>query len=432
MLAAAVMALLIAITGRAPVETSAAVFRAEPSAVPALPSPSGSSNAYYVGPSGSDSGSGTSTAPFRTIQEAANVAGPGSTIIVNNGTYTGSNTGAGKPGCTPVHSCNVLVLSRSGTAGYPITLEAANPFGAVISGFSGATASTGYCILFLPGVSYINIIGFDIQGCYAAGIETSNGAQNHDLLISQNHIHAIAELVLDSCSDYGYDGIYIGTSNYNVVIDRNTINNIGRSPDSCGNSFDYLHDHGIYPNGHDITITNNLFYAEHSGYPIKVTTYGYPGDGTNFLIANNTFGSSGNPYLRKFGDISLDSSGCKGTCELSGTIENNISYAPDNGYFFSMYFGPGASVWAIENNLIGNSAALYSSGGGSVLGSGNVLNTNPLLVAPTASPDPNFALQAASPAIGAGVANGAIPPLDWSGRPHAGKPVIGALEPAFP
>src|SRR5438034_10559155 len=42
---------------------------------------------YYVAPTGSDSNPGTSAAPWRTIQKAANTLNGGDTVIVNAGTY---------------------------------------------------------------------------------------------------------------------------------------------------------------------------------------------------------------------------------------------------------------------------------------------------------------------------------------------------------
>ena len=44
-------------------------------------------SAYYVSPGGSDAGPGTSSAPFRTIQEAANVAQPGDAVLIHAGIY---------------------------------------------------------------------------------------------------------------------------------------------------------------------------------------------------------------------------------------------------------------------------------------------------------------------------------------------------------
>lgn len=62
-------------------------------------------NQYYVATSGSDSGPGSAAQPFRTIQRAADVAGPGDTINITPGTYA------------PV------TFGRSGSEGNPITVR---------------------------------------------------------------------------------------------------------------------------------------------------------------------------------------------------------------------------------------------------------------------------------------------------------------------
>src|SRR6201987_2019733 len=70
---------------------------------------------YYVSSiTGSDNNAGTSSsAPLATLQDAANLAKAGDTVLVMNGTYT---TGGYN---------DVLTITTSGTASAPITFEAA-------------------------------------------------------------------------------------------------------------------------------------------------------------------------------------------------------------------------------------------------------------------------------------------------------------------
>src|SRR5688572_1043280 len=42
---------------------------------------------YFVSTGGDDGSPGSESAPFRTIQQAANVAQPGDTVLVRGGTY---------------------------------------------------------------------------------------------------------------------------------------------------------------------------------------------------------------------------------------------------------------------------------------------------------------------------------------------------------
>jgi parallel beta-helix repeat protein len=82
------------------------------------------STTWYVSQSGSNTNAGTAAAPFRTIQEAANVAGPGDTVLIHSGTYRETVTPA-----------------RSGTAAAPITYK---PYGDGTVTVSGTNVVSGF------------------------------------------------------------------------------------------------------------------------------------------------------------------------------------------------------------------------------------------------------------------------------------------------
>ena len=44
---------------------------------------------FYVSPTGSDTAAGTSAAPWKTLQHAANVVGPGDSVTARAGNYVG-------------------------------------------------------------------------------------------------------------------------------------------------------------------------------------------------------------------------------------------------------------------------------------------------------------------------------------------------------
>ena len=103
---------------------------------------------YYVSGTGSDSNSGLSvTAPFQTIQAAANLTVPGDTVYVMNGVYT---TCAG---------CNLLDITRSGTAAAWISYLAYPGHQPRIYGGAAWNA-----IEIHGGAAYIEISGFHVQG----------------------------------------------------------------------------------------------------------------------------------------------------------------------------------------------------------------------------------------------------------------------------
>src|SRR4051812_29214194 len=79
---------------------------------------------YTVSPNGHDTGPGTAASPFRTIDEAARVAGPGDRVVVKAGIYR-----------------ETISLRRSGTESAPITFKA-EPAGSVI--VTGADEVTGW------------------------------------------------------------------------------------------------------------------------------------------------------------------------------------------------------------------------------------------------------------------------------------------------
>src|SRR3954471_6419295 len=71
---------------------------------------------FYVASNGSDSNAGSIAKPFRSIQRAANIAGPGDTVLVRGGTY------------------RETVRPRSGTGGSPITFKAYGNENVTVSG----------------------------------------------------------------------------------------------------------------------------------------------------------------------------------------------------------------------------------------------------------------------------------------------------------
>ncbi|MER5402121.1 sigma-70 family RNA polymerase sigma factor [Streptomyces sp. NPDC002599] len=107
---------------------------------------------YFVSSSGSDSNPGTSAgSPFRTLQRAADLAGPGDVVAVMNGTYTEPRKGS-----------NVLTIKRSGRPGAPITFTAYPGHRPVLN---PKTAWNGISVY---GASHIVIKNLEVKGNNAA------------------------------------------------------------------------------------------------------------------------------------------------------------------------------------------------------------------------------------------------------------------------
>ena len=348
--------------------------------------------------SGNDGNTGTSTAPWRTLQHAADVTNPGDTVIVNDGVYTGGG--------------NVVTISRSGTAAGWLVFRSANPWGAVIDGQNNASA-VGIEI----NGNYVRVEGFEVRNTSRYGIDAYGGSEsvggNHDVDVVQNHIHDIGHI----CT--GDVGGIVGVDAYsdNLTIERNVIHDVGRlGPGEQGcvepNANWQNHDHGVYHGiGNNVVIRNNVFYNFTHGWAIQR----YNGNGavtTGLTIVNNTFAFP-NPW--RDGQIII----ATGVTNL--LIANNIFYQPTT-----------AGVWldtgGLTNATVSNNiafGAVASTGSGATL-SANMNNTDPQFVNAGGL---DFRVQAGSPAIGAGLPLTMVP-NDITGalRPATGGYTIGAYE----
>jgi hypothetical protein len=106
---------------------------------------------YYVSENGSDGNNGTSVVTaFKNIQRAANVVNPGDSVLVLNGTYE-----------APCSDCEVVIITRSGTAAQPIVFINYQNQKPLIR-------ATGWNGIYLKdGASYIEINGFKIKGNFS-------------------------------------------------------------------------------------------------------------------------------------------------------------------------------------------------------------------------------------------------------------------------
>ena len=128
----------------------------------AAPAAAAQSVFYVGGPGCSDSGPGTQTQPFCTISKGASTATAGQTVIANTGTYSGQVT-----------------VGHSGTAGSPVTIEAATAGTVTVTG-----GTDGFVV---SGKSYVTISGFTVTGTSGIGIKLSSSAH---LTISGNTVTA--------------------------------------------------------------------------------------------------------------------------------------------------------------------------------------------------------------------------------------------------
>ncbi len=352
---------------------------------------------YYISKSGNDNNTGTLASPFLTLQKAANIVNPGDSVIVKDGTYTTTNS-------------QIAIITRSGSSTNRIVFKSQNKWGAVLDGRNNATTQGIY---FQSSVGYITFENFDLKGFQDGGIKISSSTNN--CIVRGNKIHEIGKMCSDS--DSGQEGIYVSTCS-NVIVEKNIIYNIGRyapGESGCTPTTKYWmnHDHGIYvgSNVNGLTISNNLIYDCTAGWCIHI--YNETGSAnTSISIINNTFADA-NP--NRIGHVLLM------TSMTNTLIANNIFYSPLTAGI-QIATGFVYSNCLIKNNITYNGIISYGPTSGFVI-SNNLNNTNPLMASPSTY---DFRLQAASPAINAGVNVGLT--NDFAGIPLVGLPDIGAYE----
>ena len=345
----------------------------------------------FVDPKGNDGNPGTGGAPYRTLQQAANVVNPGDVVIVRDGTYTGGST--------------ILDITRSGTAAHPIVFAAEHRGGAVLDGRDNQSAIG----IEIRGF-HIRVEGFEVRGTSHYGIEAYRGGH---VTVARNHVHDVGHYCTSSAGGIAGINAYVS----DLVIEQNLVHDIGRyaaGERGCSptNTHWQNHDHGIYHGiGDNVVIRNNVFYHFTRGWAI----HRYEGRRTlvrNLEIVNNTFAGA-NP--ERDGQVIIAS-------PVEGLlIANNIFYRPRGG---GVRLETGRLSGTIANNLTYGAGLSSGTAGGLELDD-NVIDRDPRFVNPGGW---DFHLGAGSPAIGAGrPIRGLRDDFDRAARP-AGAPDIGAFQ----
>lgn len=365
-----------------------------------------SATTYYVSPSGSDSSIGTSSAPFRTIQRAANVVNPGDTVIVKSGVYTDTN-GDGA----------IVSFQRGGTSGSWITFRSENKWGAVLDGRNNAT---GYGLIFGSKANYVRVENFELKGCAWGGIWSNSGA--HHVYIYGNNIHHMGRRCTDTQYGQGM-GAYQGTGTNYHTYDSNMIHDNGRfatGESGCSNSTHYWqnHDHGLYLCGGNTVIVNNVFYNHKAGWSIQCGMYQSV---SNDKIVNNVFAFA-NP--NRNGHILING---YGSGNFNTLIENNIFYRPQ-GYAICKYGPSGVYNMIVQNNLVyGANLVENQTAFSNPTVRNNLKGLDPLFLDLSRY---NFHLRAGSPAINTGINYGINLTYDFdrNNRPRGSGYDMGAYE----
>lgn len=190
--------------------------------------PGSTSPTIHVATDGDDEADGSEDTPFATIARAAEVAEPGDTVIVADGTYDGAFT-----------------TYAAGTEDAPIVYVAENKWGAVLTADGDDVDDDVFAVWRNYG-DHTEIRGFEITGTVNDGLIQTG---SHSRLM-ENRVHGFT------------DGTCVST--YKLEYALSDIDIIGNVVFGCGSS---SLDHGIYPGHPGGTISNNISYGN-AGYGI--------------------------------------------------------------------------------------------------------------------------------------------------------------------
>jgi len=193
-------------------------------------------SSFYVSKSGKDTNSGSFTAPWLTIQHAANSVTAGATVYVEAGVYNESVT-----------------FPASGTASNYITFENYPGQTATIDG-TGLSVTGTQGLINIVNLSYLTVSGFEIR----------------------NYTTSKAALTPA--------GIWVTGSGACVNLLNNIVHNITTTSEKNGNAF------GIAVYGTSSTPISNITISGNQVYSLKTgesETVNVDGNVTNFAITNN-------------------------------------------------------------------------------------------------------------------------------------------------
>jgi hypothetical protein len=302
---------------------------------------------FYVSTNGSDSNPGTSARPWRSVQKALETLRAGQRALVRKGVYTQNHT-----------------VERAGTRAAPITIAAAPGARPVLR--AASTSGDTYPIRFTDGAAYVRVSGFVIER--ARGTSSTNvyfEGTAHHIELARNDIR------------YSQDqGIFAEFTTHDLFILGNRIHDNGR-----GHVSGQHQSHGIYIEGRNHLIANNVIHDHPFGFGIQV----YPGNRGTTIVHNTIVGS---------GHSGIVVGGEDGVSGI--TIRNNV-IAFNAAYGIQMDSDcPTGRVTVTHNVIHGNDDGAVEKGCSTVSTSGGNITDDPRFVSKGRK---DYRLRSDSPAI---------------------------------
>lgn len=316
---------------------------------------------YYVSTNGSDSNSGSFTAPWRTLQHAANSVHAGDTVYARAGVYN-----------------EVVTIPSSGSsfAGY-ITFSSFPRELATIDGTGLSIPNGQWGLVTIHNQSYLVVQGFEIRNFKTSS--TANvplgvyifGAGNN-LQIINNHIHNIANTA-KGCSANAFGLTVYGTqapaSIYGLDISGNEIDHLTLG---CSESL------SLDGNVTNFAVTNNRV---HDNNNIAIDAIGFEG------VSSGTYDQARNGEIRgntvynitSFGNPAYGSQYAADGIYIDGgtqiTVEQNLIHNVDLGIeIASEHLNHYATFVTARNNVIYSDNSNGISIGGYASGVGGTQN----------------------------------------------------------
>ena len=305
----------------------------------------GQTNAsFYVATTGNDSNAGTQTAPWRTIQHAADTARAGCTVYVHRGVYE-----------------ELVTLKASGNSSEGFITFRSYPDETAILDASRITPSARSAVLMIENKSYVRIVGFEIRNFRTAehqlvplGISVIGAGSHIELL--KNNVHHI-EQTFDGRDAPGRGGNGFGIAVYgtdaktpitDLVIDGNEVHHLKTGSSESlvvnGNVTNFRITHNVVHDNNNIGI--DVIGFERTA-PDAAVDQARDGVVSGNLVYNIT--SRGNPAYRN--DESSDGIYVDGGTRI--LIEQNIIHDVDFGIeLASEHKDRATSYITARNNLV--------------------------------------------------------------------------------